>query len=253
MTTWEAVAYGAIQGLTEYLPVSSSAHLILLPKFMNWQDPGLAFDVFIHAGTLLATLIYFRKDWFLFFQGKSDVKFIHVVLGTLPVLVVGFLVHDWVETIFRGTHVIASALFMGGALLWVSDLKGSKSREVEQLSAKDAFVIGLLQCCSLVPGFSRSGSTIMGGLFLGLSRPASARFSFLLSAPVTGAALLYELKKLVGADVISTVGLFELLLATGASFIFGIMAIAFILKWLRGVSYGVFTVYRTLLAISLFL
>lgn len=253
MSTWEAIAFGAVQGLTEYLPVSSSAHLILFPKFMSWEDPGLAFDVFIHLGTLLATLIYFRRDWFLFFQGKSDIKLSHVILGTLPALLVGYLVHHWVETVFRGEKIIAATLFVGGLLLWYSDWSGKKQKDVSHLTAKDALIVGLLQCLSLMPGFSRSGSTIMAGLFLGLTRHAAARFSFMLSAPITAAALLYELKKLLTEGSMGVVSWQEIWLATGASFFFGMMAITALLKWIKGVNYGVFAIYRALLALSLLL
>lgn len=253
MNTWEAIAYGAVQGITEYLPVSSSAHLILFPKFMHWEDPGLAFDVFLHLGTLLATLIYFRRDWFLFLLGKAEVKPIHIVLGTAPALLVGFLIHHWVETVFRGDHIIAIALFIGGLMLWISDRRGSKQKEVSQITARDALVIGCVQCLALIPGFSRSGSTILAGLLLGLTRPAAARFSFLLSAPITAAALVYELKKLISGGFGADLGWTQLGWATVSSFLFGMLAISALLRWIRRVSYGVFAIYRTALAFILFL
>lgn len=262
MGYFEAFLYGAVQGLTEYLPVSSSAHLALLPRFLNSPDPGLAFDVFLHLGTLIATLAYFRKDWmdlartlpgighwFPQRNGKEaailDWKW--VAYGTIPALVSGALLHKWVESSFRGNGVIAGALAVGGVLLYVADRYCRNERVMADLGKRDAWIVGFVQCLSLVPGFSRSGSTIMAGRFLHFDRTTAARFSFLLSAPVTAAALLFELRhwrNLFSSGI--SVG--PLILTALSSFAFGWIAIGGLLRLVRSFGYLGFAVYRVLLA-----
>jgi undecaprenyl-diphosphatase len=255
MTYFEAFLYGAVQGVTEYLPISSSAHLILLPKFLGTRDPGLAFDVFLHLGTLCSTLIYFWSDW----RGilsqlagkprKGDaLPWQYIAVGTLPALVAGAGLHHWVETVFRGNAVLVTTLVVGGLALFLADHFAPRKRTLGKAGLRDAVWIGLAQCLALVPGMSRSGSTIMGGRLLGFDRTAAARFSFLLSAPVTGAALVFELRKwreLTGDGI--EVG--QLLVAGGASFLFGLLAIGGLLKLIRRFGYLSFAVYRVGLAV----
>ncbi|GAB4356982.1 MAG: undecaprenyl-diphosphate phosphatase [Methylohalobius crimeensis] len=193
-----------IQGLTEFLPISSSAHLILVPVFLDWADQGLAFDVAVHVGTLLAVVSYFRhdlgrilKDWFksLFFasdtleaaeqrMNPNAVLGWGVLIGTVPVGVAGLLAKDWVETFLRSPLVIATATVVFGLLLWLAQALAPERRGLGRLTWRDAVVIGLFQAVALIPGTSRSGITLTGGLLLGLDRVAAARFSFLLSIPV---------------------------------------------------------------------
>lgn len=245
----EAWVYGIVQGITEYLPVSSSAHLILLPRFLGTEDPGLAFDVFLHIGTLLATLTYFWRDWFQVFSIRSGQRLRNaLIVGTVPALLVGALVHKWVETSLRGNLVIAVSLAVGGIALYFADRFCDRSKRLSDLNPSNALTVGFFQCLALIPGMSRSGSTILGGRLLGLDRDSSARFSFLLSAPVTGAAILFELrhwKQLMNGPVGGT----ALCAALLGSFLSGCLAIGGLLALLKRFGYGAFAIYRVLLGI----
>lgn len=184
-----------LQGLTEFLPISSSAHLILVPRLLGWEDQGLAFDVAVHVGTLLAVVIYFRHDlgiivaaWLrsLYHQEEDPHAVIAwgVVLGTVPVGLAGLLAKDWIETSLRSPLVIAAATVFFGLLLGLADSRSRGGRALSQMGWRDALVIGVFQALALIPGTSRSGITITGGLVLGFERISAARFSFLLSVPV---------------------------------------------------------------------
>jgi undecaprenyl-diphosphatase len=267
-----ALILGLVQGLTEYLPVSSSAHLILTPRFLGVQDPGLAFDVFLHLGTLLATLIYFRADWSMVLRtfpwrifnpahsratwvkwrealpsGESPLWLL-IAAGTLPVLLVGALAHHWIETVLRGNAVLAVALVAGGLVLFGVDRFAPSSRKIDSLKLRDAFWVGLIQCFALIPGVSRSGSTMIAGRMVGLERGAAARFSFLLSAPVTLAALVFELRKF-GSLLESVSGVWPLLLGAGAAYISGWLAIDGLLRLLQRFGFLAFAIYRIVLAV----
>lgn len=267
MTLLEAVLYGAVQGITEYLPVSSSAHLILLPRFLSTADPGLAFDVFLHLGTLIATLAYFWKDWREILvrtpwvgprlgaprseAGFATASWDRIVLVTLPVLIAGALFHRQAETIFRGNQVLIATLVLGAILLVSVDSWAARRRDLGSLRPVDALVVGVAQCLALIPGMSRSGSTIMGARLVGLDRASAARFSFLASAPVTLAAIVFELRK--WPELVSgPVGLGPLLVAGFCAFLFGILAIGFLLRLLRRFGYLSFAIYRVLLAGAIF-
>lgn len=255
MTLFEAFIYGAIQGVTEYLPISSSAHLILLPKFLKHPDPGLTFDVFLHLGTLLATVIYFWREWvgILNFRGSLRqstlpvVPFRLILIATVPALFSGALLHRFCETVFRGNQVLVFSLVLGGVVLFASDYFCSQRKTLRSANLKDAFWIGVAQCFALIPGISRSGSTMTGGRLLGFSRTEAARFSFLISAPVTFAAIVFELRnwKLL---VDGQIGVGPLLTAGASSFVFGCVAIGGLLRLLRRFGYLSFLVYRVILA-----
>lgn len=250
MSIWESLLFGAVQGLTEYLPISSSAHLVLLPKFLGSTDPGLAFDVFLHAGTLAATLWYFRKDWVEILT-KNHRMLVWILGATGPALLVGFLVHDWAETVFRGVSVMAFTLSVFGILLWWIDYSAEQrpsKKGAEEVTARKVFGVGLAQCLALIPGVSRSGITLTTARAMGLSRSQAARVSFLLSAPVTGAALAYELLKLLKAPTGLAVDGQALLVGGIAAFGFGILAIDVLVKRVGRLGYGVFAVYRVVLA-----
>ncbi len=262
MTYGEAILYGLVQGVTEYLPVSSSAHLILLPKFLGTEDPGLTFDVFLHIGTLLATLSFFWRDWLGLFRTlpfiakpgdprRGDVSWELVAIATVPALIAGAILHKWVSTIFRGEMVLVCTLILGGVLLYLSDTLAKRTRSLNQAKWKDALWIGIAQCFALVPGISRSGSTMTGARLLGFDRPSSARFSFMISAPITAAAIVFELRhwdQLVN----SSVALGPLLVAGVSTFVFGILAIGGLLKLLRRFGYLSFAIYRVILALVVF-
>jgi undecaprenyl-diphosphatase len=267
MSYLEALLYGAVQGITEYLPISSSAHLILIPKFLKHDDPGLTFDVFLHLGTLMATVLYFWKDWLGILRtipglrGRSQVtqatdgsviSWKLIVIATLPALMAGALLHQWVETVFRGTHVLIVTLVAGGLLLYGADALCSRKRLLHSARANDALWVGIAQCFALVPGVSRSGSTMMGGRLLGFDRTAAARFSFLISAPITAAALIFELRNW-NALLDSPIGIGPLMVAGVSSFAFGCLAIGGLLRLLRRFGYLSFAVYRVLLAIVIFI
>lgn len=254
MNALHAIVLGIVQGLTEFLPVSSTAHLRIVPAFLGWKDPGAAFTAVVQLGTLLAVLIYFRVDivrivsvWVRSLgnrelRGSLDARMGWFIgLGTIPVGIFGLLFKDSIETGARNLKLIGSMLILLGLVLLVAERVGSKERPVETLDAKDATAIGIAQALALVPGVSRSGATITAGLFRGLTREAAARYSFLLSIPAVLVSGLFELRKIGdpgGASPAATV------VATILAFIVGYASIAFLLRYLTKHSTGVFVAYR---------
>lgn len=258
----QAVVYGIIQGLTEWLPISSTAHLRVAPALLGWKDPGSAFTAVIQLGTILAVLIYFAKDlgraiggWFGSLTGKGKDTLEArigwgVFWGTLPIVILGFVFKNQIKSeAVRSLYVVASTLIIMGVGMLVAEKLGKQKRGFEQLTTKDGIVVGLWQALALIPGMSRSGSTITGGLFAGLDRPTAARFSFLLSVPSIVAAGLYELiderKHIMGANLAPT------LVATVVSFVVGYASIALLMKYLQRRGITVFVVYRIVLGILL--
>ncbi|NDD90644.1 undecaprenyl-diphosphate phosphatase [bacterium] len=262
MTFFEAFLYGAVQGLTEYLPVSSSAHLALLPRFLGKADPGLSFDVFLHAGTLASTLIYFRKEWAAllrsFFKPEGRSVAWNVALATLPALVVGGIFRDSIAEYLRGPRLVAFNLILGGVLLFGVDRFSRGNRGWLEIRRTDAWGVGFFQCLAFLPGMSRSGSTIIGGRLFGLSREAAARFSFFVSAPITAAALASELRHwnevVSSVSQVSTSGdVFHswalLGLAALSAFGFGWLAISGLIRLVSRTGFAAFAVYRIALAL----
>jgi undecaprenyl-diphosphatase len=191
MTIWQAVLLGLVQGLGEFLPISSSAHLVLLPWIFNWTDPGLTFDIALHAGTLLALIAYFWRDWLKLIQGGlkglatlEGKLFWFIVIASLPGAGIGFLLEHKAETVFRSPALIAVMLIIMGLLLLLADKKAAHKTDLAHLSFANSFLIGFSQALAIIPGVSRSGVTMTAGLLAGLTREATARFSFLLSAPI---------------------------------------------------------------------
>ncbi|GMR08779.1 MAG: undecaprenyl-diphosphate phosphatase [Gammaproteobacteria bacterium] len=259
MIIWHILVLAILQGLTEFLPISSSAHLILLPELSDWPDQGLSFDIAVHVGTLMAVMIYFRqsllsmgRDWGKSLAGGPQTQDCQLawklIYATIPVVIVGWLLKDYVGSVLRDPLVIASASIVFGLLLWVSDRQQGKVDEYS-LSWQFAIVIGLLQAIALIPGTSRSGITITGGLLLGMSREAAARFSFLLSIPTIAAAgilnvvLLLQLERQVD----------WLTLFLGAIFagISAYICIHFFLKFISRIGMLPFVIYRVLLGAAL--
>ncbi len=258
MTWLHALLLALVQGLTEFLPISSSGHLVLLPALAGWTDQGLAFDVAVHFGTLAAVLAYFRRDlrvmttaWLAHVGGRGPSAESRlawaVVVGTLPLGVVGFLGHDWIEQNLRSALVIAAATGGFGVLLWLADAFGRHHRGEESLGLRDALLIGLAQVLALIPGTSRSGITITAAMALGLTRSAAARFSFLLSIPAILAAAALETWRLANATGEVRWGI--LLSATLVSAVTAYAAIRLFLAAIERIGMWPFAVYRVLLAI----
>lgn len=251
MTVLQALVLGLVQGLAEFLPISSSAHLALTPWVMGWQDPGLAFDVALHLGTLLALAWYFRRDWIALTRAGVTVlvrrkvetleerRAMFIVMATIPAGLAGLALEDAAEGGLRTPALVASVLMLMGALLWAVDRWGRKDRTLASMTWRQAMAIGLAQACALVPGVSRSGSTITAARALGFDRASAATFSFLLSFPITVAAVAAKAPDALREGVTA-----PLLVGIGAAAISSWMAIAFLLRFVSRHSYGVFAVYR---------
>jgi undecaprenyl-diphosphatase len=260
----QAIVLGIVQGLTEFLPVSSSGHLIVVPALLGWGDPfieSLAFSVMLHMATLLALLIFFRSDWLRLvpaglatlrdrsFRGDPDRRLAWLlVASTVPAVIVGVLLDDLIETAFREPRLVAMTLVAGAAVLWIADRIGSKEREISGLTFSAAIGIGAAQALALVPGVSRSGISISAGLFAGLDRESAARFAFLMATPITAGAGLWELRKILSGEVGVELPIVPLLAGMAASLVAGLLAIAVLMRYLRTNGVGIFVVYRIALA-----
>jgi undecaprenyl-diphosphatase len=241
---------GMIQGLTEFLPVSSSAHLIVIPWLFNWDDPGLVFDVALHLGTLLALLIFYWREWAMLgasmFNGdrRSQKLLMLLIVASVPGAIIGFLFEKQAETVFRDPMRIAAALGLMGLILWFFDKVAQQRRKINEITLSDALLIGISQAFAIVPGVSRSGSTITMARIVGIDREDAANFSFMMATPIIAGAGLLEARHLVqtGIGVEIASGFF-------ASALFGLIAIAALIKFVRHQSYGVFAWYRVAAAI----
>ena len=263
-TLFQALVMGLVQGLTEFLPVSSSGHLIVVPKLLGWNDPfieSLAFSVMLHIATLAALLIYFRADWLrLVPAGLAAIRDRSLrddpdrrlawllVVATIPAVIAGVLLNDLVETSFRDYHLVAITLVIGAAILWVADRTGRKTKGVDGVTFPVALGVGVAQALALVPGISRSGISISAGLFGGLDRASAARFSFLMATPIVAGAGVWELKKLLTGEAGVDVALTPLLVGMIAALVSGLAAISILLRFLRTRSTTVFVAYRLVLA-----
>jgi len=248
-STLQAIILGAVQGLTEFLPVSSSAHLIIVPWLFGWDDPGLAFDVALHLGTLLALLIYYWKIWFdlahsLITGQKASRRLLFLlIVASVPGAIIGLLLEKEAETIFRSPLLIACTMSLLGIALWLCDKVARSTRTMAELTLTDALLIGLSQALAIVPGVSRSGATITMARALGIEREDAANFSFLMATPIIAGAGLLESRKLIASGMHTTV-----VLGFVASAIFGIAAIAALIRFVRTRTYAVFAWYRLALA-----
>ncbi len=251
----KAVVLGTIQGLTEFLPISSSAHLRIFPELFGWGDPGAAFTAVIQIGTELAVLIYFRKDiwrigstWVrsLFqaeFRGQLDARMgWYIIIGSLPIVLLGIALKDLIEQDFRSLWIIGTTLIVLGIVLGIADRISASNRQIKHMSVRDAVLMGLAQACALVPGVSRSGATISMGRFLGYEREAATRYAFLLAIPAVVGAGLFELKEIPNGD--NSYGWGPTLVATVVSFVIGYAAIAWLLRYVSTKSYLPFVIYR---------
>ncbi|CAB4622149.1 MAG: undecaprenyl-diphosphate phosphatase [Actinobacteria bacterium] len=259
----EAIILGIIQGLTEFIPISSSAHLRLAGEvFPNAVDPGAMFTAITQIGTELAVLIFFRKDiarifiaWFSSLRSKNarnqDSKMGWlIIVGSVPIVVIGYLAQDLITKELRSLWVIATMMVVFGLVLGAADRFGARTKELSQLNVKHGILYGLAQSLALVPGVSRSGATIAMGRFLGYSREASLRYSFLLALPAVFGSGLYELKSAISENQVAVYSLPETLVATIIAFVIGYLVIAWLLKFVTTKSFAPFIIYRVLLGTS---
>ena len=264
----QAALIGLIQGLTEFIPISSSAHLIFVPRVLGWNDPFLnspGFDVMLHMGTLVALLVYFWSDlvrllgaWLASIRDRSIGRDPQrrlawlLLVSVIPGAVLGALGENFFDTFFRRESLlfIAALMAVGATALWLAERVGSRRRELENLELPDAVTIGVAQAFALFPGISRSGVTIAGGLFLGLTREAAARFSFLMATPIIAGAGLLKGRELLGGGLASS-DIGPLLVGFLAALIAGFAAVAWLLAYLRRRSTALFIGYRYLVAVGL--
>jgi undecaprenyl-diphosphatase len=257
---FQALVLGLVQGLTEFLPISSSGHLIAVPALLGWTDPfieSLAFSVMLHIATLLALLIYFRADWLRLipaglaairdrsFRGNPERRLAWLlVVATIPAVIAGVALNDLIETTFRDYRLVAITLVVGAAVMWLGDHLGRQVRAVDGVTFPIAFGLGVAQALALIPGISRSGISISAARFAGLDRESAARFSFLMATPVTAGAGLWELRKLIAGEAGVDVPLVPLAVGMLAALVSGLAAIAVLLRYLRSHSLTVFVLYR---------
>jgi undecaprenyl-diphosphatase len=251
LTIFQAIVLGIIQGLSEFLPVSSSAHLALTPWLFGWEQPGLAFDVALHVGTLVALVWFFWQEWMTlaraFFtilknrrvETESERRVLWVVIATIPGGIAGYLLQDYAKTVFRTPALTGVMLIVMGIILWAVDRTARQDRGLESMTWKDAVAIGIAQMFAIIPGVSRSGSTITAGRAVGFSRESAAVFSFLLSLPIIVAAVLFEGRHAIENGVTP-----QLVAGVIASAVSGWLAISVLLKFVARRSYGVFAAYR---------
>ncbi len=257
MDSLQAIVLGIVQGLTEFLPISSTGHLRIIPAFAGWEDPGAAFTAITQLGTMAAVLLYFRKDlwrigvaWLRSLRDPALRRTLdarlgwYIVLGTIPISIFGFAFKDVIENEARSLYLIGTTLIVLGLILSLAERAGRQEREIETLTMRDGVLIGFAQALALVPGVSRSGATMTAGLFLGLKRAAAARYSFLLSVPAVVLSGLFEMRHISesgGAAPLPTA------IATVFAFIAGYASIAFLLRFLVTHTFSVFVVYRVIL------
>ncbi len=246
---FEAIVLGAVQGLAEFLPISSSAHLVLVPWLFRWTDPGLVFDVALHLGTLLALLIYYWRDWVAMgaslFNGDRERRrlLMMLIVASIPGAVIGMLFEKQAESTFRSPLLIAIALAALGIVLWMVDRSAPQSRKINDVTLGDALLIGFSQAFAIFPGVSRSGSTITAGRLLRLERADAANFSFLMATPIIAGAGLFEGRHLIHEGVTS-----DVVAGFVTAAIFGIIAIAGLIRFVRTRTYEPFAWYRVVVA-----
>jgi len=259
----QSIILGIVQGLTEFLPISSSAHLLMIPWLFGWQPVPFVFDTSLHLGTLVAILIYFRKDLinllFSFFRvlktrdlkNDQDGKLaVGIFIGTIPAGLLGLLFEDFIEAKFHTPYVIATTLIVLGIILWLADKKSKKTKTLNQIGIKEAVLIGCAQALALIPGTSRSGITMTASLFADFDRETSARFSFLLATPITLVAGLYKLKDLFGVPMTTDMKI-NFIVGFIVSAVSGYLFIKYLIKFLQKNTFTGFAVYRVVIGIVL--
>lgn len=258
MDLLRSVVLGIVQGLTEFLPISSSAHLAIVPQLLGWQDPGAAYTAVVQIGTELAVVLYFWRDiWTI---GSGWVRGVFsvaarrepewrmgwfIIIGSTPIVILGLLLEDLIDREFRNLWFIGTSLIVLGLVLGLAERVGRKTKPIADLSTRDAILLGLAQACALVPGVSRSGATISMGLFLGYERQAATRYAFLLAIPAVVGAGVYKLKDIPGGE--NAYGTMPTIVGTAVSFVVGLAVIHWLLKYVSSHSYTPFVIYRVAL------
>ena len=259
MSNLEAIVLGLVQGLTEFLPISSSGHLRIVPALLGWEDPGAGFTAVIQIGTMAAVLIYFRADlWRIAVAWLRELRVPirqasqearlgwFIVLGTIPISIFGFVFSDQIESGARSLYLIGSALILFSFVMLLAERVGSRQRAIAEMNGRDGLFVGMAQALALIPGVSRSGATISAGLFRGFDRVSAARYSFLLSVPAVVLSGLFELRK-IGEEGTASVG--ATAIATVVAFVSGYAAIAWLLRYLSSHTLEIFVVYRVALGV----
>lgn len=258
MTVFQALVLGIVQGLSEFLPISSSAHLALAPWILHWRDPGLAFDVALHFGTLVAVLWYFRAEWLALILATRDIivrrrvetererRVLFLIVATIPGAIAGLALEKQAESTFRDPRLVAMALIVMGILLWAVDRFAPRNRGLARMRWSDALLIGVAQMFAIIPGVSRSGSTITAGRALTFEREDAAVFSFLMSMPIIAAAAVLKMPQALREQGLSA----PMIVGVLASALSGWLAIAVLLRLVTRHSYGVFAAYRIILGLA---
>lgn len=257
VTWFEAVVLGLVQGLTEFIPISSTAHVLIVSQLFGWEDPGAAFSAVTQIGTELAVLVYFRNDiariistWSRSLRDASLRSEIdarmgwYIIIGTIPISILGFTFSSQIETAARNLWLVAATLIIFGVVLAFADALGSRRHDLTELNARDGLLFGLGQALALIPGVSRSGASISTGLALGYTRESAARYSFLLAVPAVLASGFYEMTK-IGRDGSASWG--PTLLASVIAFFVGLAVISWLLRWVITKTFLPFVIYRILL------
>lgn len=249
MSIMQAIIYGIVQGIGEFLPISSTAHLVLVPWIFGWNDPGVAFDVALHLGTATAVILFFWKDWIkLLSAGTREPKskdgrlFWLLVLATIPGSLMGILLDKYME-VFRNPALIGVTLIILGIILYYTDKKGAKEIKLEDIGLKRSLIVGISQVFAIIPGVSRSGITMSAGRYLGIEREAIAKFTFLLSTPIIIGDALYHATKIGTVAIDKT----SFIVAVLTAAIVGFLSIKFLLNYLKTKGFGIFAIYRFVL------
>ncbi len=256
ISTFQSIILGAVQGITEFLPVSSSGHLVAIPYIFNWNYNGLTFDVALHLGTLIALIVFFWRDWVIILKNaftpkEAAVKYPRnflwqILVATIPAAIIGVAIDKYVEHYFHQPLLLALNFVVFGLLLWIVDARAKQSLKVDKLGYKNSFMVGLAQSVALIPGISRSGITIIAGRSIGLNREDAARFSFLLAFPATLGAFALKAKDMAAHDIN-----FAFIAGVITAAIFGVLAIKFMFNFLKKSDYSIFAYYRFVFAIIL--
>ena len=249
---------GIIQGATEFLPISSSGHLVLFAQLTNWEDQGLFTDIAVHFGTLFAVMIYLRKDIYYFltniFQFKifEDQIIFKIILATLPAIILGYFIYDYVILYFRSIQLIALSSIIFAIILFIADKVKIESKSWNKITYLEALIVGLFQVLAFIPGASRAGVTITGARFLGYDRFNSARFSMILSIPVILASMTLSLIKIFEEDFIE-VNFYQPFFASIVAFVTALLSILFLMRFIRQFDFNIFVIYRVLLGVFIIL